>query len=105
MLFVFTVNPDSTAITKIDYHFKEFKCGGYQSQLMALYEREPIPIHPLPSGAEFTVDADLEFFEFCCWHMYIHGIFDETGMQASGTWEISSEGTTCQEGTWEASAP
>jgi uncharacterized repeat protein (TIGR02543 family) len=105
-LFVLTVNPNSTEITQIDYHFDEFKCGGCQSNLMAFYEREPIPIHPLPSGTEFTVDVELETVLLpCCWHMYIHGIFDETGTHASGSWEISAEGTICAEGTWSASAP
>ena len=36
----------------------------------------------------------------------IQGSFDETGTHASGTWEISVQGTDDrQTGTWEASAP
>jgi len=39
------------------------------------------------------------------WSLTVRGRFDETATHASGTWEISADGTTCQEGTWEASAP
>ena len=96
---------------------------------------EPIPIHPLPSGAEFSLVDDQEVYSgegedpltgipgwiHIYWHIVIEGRFDETGTQASGTWAISStgkvhtfspissppssEGTVCQEGTWSASAP
>ena len=121
--FGFTVNPDSTEITYIRYHFEELGCGGFQPEVMLIVGvnaprwGEPIPIHPLPSGAEFTVDDDREVYQetdyekfpietiSIYWHIVIEGKFDETGAHAAGTWEISAEGTTCQEGTWEASAP
>jgi len=135
--FTVTVNPDGTGITNYTLEFEEFGCGGYHvgklTSSVAL--GEPIPINPLPSGAEFSLVDDLEVYSaqgedpltgmsgwiHIYWHIVIEGQFDETGTQASGTWAISStgkehtfspissppssEGTVCQEGTWEASAP
>jgi len=139
--FEFTVDPDSTEITEISYYFEEFGCGGFRVGLMLIVGvnaprwGEPIPIHPLPSGAEFSLVHDEEVYSaegedpltgirgwiHIYWHIVIEGQFDETGTQASGTWAISStgkehtfspissppssEGTVCQEGTWSASAP
>ncbi len=100
---VFTVAPDSTGISKISLHFEgEFKCGGSSvSDGQATVEKLD-DVWPITNGqfsAEFSLLKGL-------WNVVIEGEFDQTGTQASGTWEISSgEGTTCQEGTWEASAP
>ena len=136
-VFTFTVNPDSTGIPQYTFEFEEFGCGGYRVGKLtgSIARGEPIPIHPLPSGAEFSFVDDWEVYSgrdkdpltgisgwiHIYWHIVIEGRFDETGTQASGTWEISSvgkvhtfspissppssEGTVCQEGTWEASAP
>ncbi len=137
--FTVTVNPDGTGISNYTYEFEEFGfCGGYRVGKMTgvFTNTPPIPIHPLPSGAEFSLVHDKEVYSgededplpsiyrwiHIYWHIVIEGKFDETGTQASGTWEISSaevhtissfspspppssEGTVCQEGTWEASAP
>jgi len=133
--FTFRVNSDSTGIPNYTYEFEEFGCGGYRvGKLTSAVAREPIPIHPLPSGAEFSFVDDKEVYSgededtfsiyrwiHIYWHIVIEGKFDETGTQASGTWEVSSagpvhtfssfssppssEGTVCQEGTWSASAP
>lgn len=136
--FTVTVNPDGTGITNYTYEFEEFGfCGDYRVGKLtsSLALGEPIPINPLPSGAEFSLVDDLEVYSaqgedpltgmsgwiHIYWHIVIEGQFDETGTQASGTWAISStgkehtfspissppssEGTVCQEGTWEASAP
>ena len=114
--FTFTVSPNSREITVITYHFEEFGCGGFRVGGMVIVGGGPIPIHLLPSGAEFTVDTDEEVYWgdvdpetgkliSIHWHIVIQGKFDETATHASGTWEISAEGTTCQEGTWEASSP
>jgi len=136
--FTFTVNPDGTGIPQYTYEFEEFGwCGDYRVGKMTgvLTWGEPIPIHPLPSGAEFSFVDDHQLYSgrdedpltgmpgwiHIYWHIVIEGKFDETGTQASGTWEVSSagkvhtlsplpsppssEGTVCQEGTWDASAP
>lgn len=134
--FTVTVNPDGTGIPNYTYKFEEFGCGGYHvGKLTSAVAREPIPINPLPGGAEFSLVDDPEVYSaegedpltgmhgyiHIYWHIVIEGQFDETGTQASGTWAISStgkehtfspissppssEGTVCQEGTWSASAP
>jgi hypothetical protein len=135
--FTFTVNSDSTGITNYTLEFEEFGCGGYHVGKLtsSVGLGEPIPINPLPSGAEFSLVDDLEVYSaqgedpltgmsgwiHIYWHIVVEGQFDETGTQASGTWAISSTGkehtfssfssppssagTVCQEGTWSASAP
>ncbi|MBA7650881.1 hypothetical protein ES703_58695 [subsurface metagenome] len=99
----FTVSPDSTGIPEMSYSFREFKCGPTTVTAPgATIKRSP----PWPiTGGQFTIDW-VERMEYGPdWDIVIQGKFDETGTQASGTWEISAEGTICQEGTWEASAP
>ena len=93
----FTVSPDSTGITKISFDFAEFECGGIQmSGGMSIESETPWPI----TDGQFTVDTTLG--PMTPWDVVIHGEFDQTGTQASGTWEISSAGTVCS-GTWESS--
>jgi hypothetical protein len=131
--FTVTVNSDSTGIPNYRYEFEEFGCGGYHVGKLIFAIGELIPINPLPGGAEFSLVDDQEVYSaegedpltgirgwiHIYWHIVIEGKFDETGTQASGTWAISStgkehnfspissppssEGTVCQEGTWEAS--
>ena len=99
----FTVSPDSTGIPEMSYSFREFKCGPTTVTAPgATIKRSP----PWPiTGGQFTIDW-VERMEYGPdWDIVIQGKFDETGTQASGTWEISAEGTICQEGAWEASAP
>lgn len=136
--FNFTVNSDGTGISQYMHEFTEFGyCGGYRVGKMTseVSLGEPIPINPLPNGAEFSLVDDKQVYSgqeedplrgipgwvHIYWHIVVEGRFDETGTQASGTWAISStgkehslspissppssEGTICQEGTWEASAP
>jgi len=90
----FTVSPDSTSIT--------LTCGPTTVSGKASLEKSP----PWTiTGGQFTIDWE-EYLQYGPnWDIVIQGRFDETGTQASGTWEISAEGTACQEGTWEASAP
>jgi hypothetical protein len=95
----FTVNPDSTGITKVYYHFKECECMGVQ--LSGDVESSRDPVWPI-TGSQFTVDLDVRIQYGPDWDLVIEGSFDETGTHASGTWEVSVEGTTCQAGTWEA---
>ena len=60
------------------------------------------PPYPITDG-QFTLDWSSTTFGM---DTVIQGSFDETGTHASGTWEISVQGTDDrQTGTWEASAP
>ena len=102
-VFTFTVNPNSTGITEIYYRLAEFECRGVSSSAESTVEC--IQIIPI-TGGQFTIESlnvARPFGER--WDLTVQGRFDETGRHASGTWEISAEGTTCQKGTWEASAP
>ena len=90
----FTVNPAGTGIAKIFLHIPaEFKCGISTATNSRLTFEKP-SLWPI-TGGQFTVDAYVR-----PWDIVIRGEFDETGTQASGTWEIT--GTTCS-GTWESS--
>jgi len=97
----FTVNADGTGITEIYYQFKECECMGVRlSSGMVKSEREPMwPI----TGSQFTIDLVERIKYGPDWDIVIEGRFDETGTHACGTWEISSEGATCQAGTWKSS--
>jgi len=99
--FTFTVNPDSTGIAEIYYRLTEFECRGVSSSAESTVEC--IQIIPI-TGGQFTIESlnvARPFGER--WDLTVQGRFDETGRYASGTWEISAEGTTCQAGTWESS--
>ena len=101
--FTFTVNPDRTGIPEYSHRFAEFKCEGVQ--ISGGYLTKVEPIRPI-TGGQFTIETEELGFGPVryTWDIVIQGKFDETGRHASGTWEVSSEGTTCQKGTWEASA-
>jgi len=131
--FTFNVSPDGSGISSYTYEFEEFGfCGDYRVGKMTGVYTGAVPIHPLPSGAEFSLVHDIQVYSgqdedpftgmsrmiHIYWHIFIEGEFDETGTHASGTWRVSSEGkldfweeasetggTTCAEGSWEASAP
>ena len=102
--FTFTVGPDSTDIPKYSIRFTEFKCGGVQ--VSGGWEATVVPKPPI-TGGQFTIETEERGFGATAhtWDIVIQGEFDEKATDASGTWEITSEGTVCQEGTWEASAP
>ena len=105
--FTFTVSPDSTGIPKYSVDFTELTCPGTNALYTTLtggWEATVEPMLPITDG-QFTIEF-AEYMEHGAdWDIVIQGEFDQTGRHASGTWEISVEGTTCQEGTWEASAP
>lgn len=104
--FTFTVSPNGTDIPKYSYQFTEFECEfkGGRTQVSGGVMVEISPPRPI-TGGQFTLDW-VERIEYGPDRdIVIQGKFDETGTQASGTWEISAEGTICAEGTWEASAP
>jgi hypothetical protein len=102
--FTFTVGPDSTDIPKYSIRFTEFKCGGVQ--VSGGWEATVLPKPPITDG-QFTIETEERGFGTTAytWDIVVQGEFDRKATQASGTWEIASEGTTCQEGAWEASAP
>lgn len=86
----FTVNSDSTGITKVSFNFVEFECGG--SSMSGGVSTENPSLWFINDGL-FTIETSGMFGE-----AVIEGEFDETGNHASGTWEING----CL-GTWEAS--
>jgi len=99
--FTFTVSPDGTSIPETSYSLFQLECGPYIHTAPHL-TAEHSPPWPI-TGGQFTIDFVESFQTMSDWHIVIQGSFDETGTHASGTWEISAEGTTCQTGTWESS--
>ena len=86
----FTVTSGSTGIAEISVSFVAFECGG--TQMSGGVSVEDSSTWPITDG-QFTVDVFIS-----PWDVVIEGEFDETGTQASGTWEIDG----CS-GTWAAS--
>jgi len=84
----FTVAPDSTAVIDIAYHFLDWTCGGLT---LSGKVRTSGPLWPITNG-QFTISHDVADLL-----MTVHGEFDETGSNASGTWEIAG----CS-GAWES---
>jgi hypothetical protein len=101
--FTFTVNPSSTGITEFYYRLTELECDGVWSSAESTVEC--IQIISITSGQFAVEDFAVAEPYGERWGLTVRGRFDEAGTHASGTWEISAEGTICQEGTWEASAP
>ena len=85
----FTVNSDSTGITKVSFNFVEFECGG--SSMSGGVSTENPSLWSINDGL-FTIETSGMFGE-----VVIEGEFDDTGTHAAGTWEINA----CS-GTWEA---
>ena len=95
--FTFTVSPDSTGIPEYSVNFRAFKCGGVQTS--GGWSATVEPMLPI-TGGQFTIET-VEYHTYGPdWDIVIQGRFDETGRHASGTWEISAEGITCQSGAW-----
>jgi len=91
----FIVNSTSTGITEISYAFSDFLCGiATYNGTITVKTTTPWSITDSQFTIERTFSPDFE--------MTLIGTFDETGMNASGTWEAVSDGTTCS-GTWDAS--
>ncbi len=91
----FTVNSSSTGITKIHLEFERYECGGvtWESGGVTFENTSPSPI----TGRKFTFEAYVN-----PWDFVVQGEFDEAGMNASGTWQIT--GKNCS-GEWESEAP
>ncbi len=92
----FIVNDDGTGITEYGIHIPgELSCGNATASGITItffYPVDPAPITGKQFNLERTSSND--------WEIIIEGSFDVTGTQASGTWQISSGGTTCASGTW-----
>lgn len=95
--FTFNVRSDSTSIESVRYEL-----AVYAGVLKGIV----VPRLPI-IGGQFTFDTETwapwRVGPSKDWDMVIQGRFDETGTHASGTWEISSEGTILAAGTWESS--
>ncbi|MBA7714236.1 hypothetical protein ES703_123253 [subsurface metagenome] len=103
--FTFTVSPDSKGIPEYSIDFTELTCPGTNALYTTTTGGWGATVEPmLPiTGGQFSIETK-EYFKYGPdWDIVIQGKFDETGTHASGTWEISVEGTTCQAGTWESS--
>jgi len=105
--FTFTINPDSTGITEFYYGLFAFDCAGWVLDVIPSTVERSSPWSI--TGGQFTIEfLPLEYPPFESpeygpdWDIVFQGKFDETGRHASGTWEMSVDGETCQ-GTWEAS--
>ena len=94
--FTFNVSSDSTSIGSVRYELA-----------VSAGVLKGIVVPGLPIiGGQFMFDTETWApWTETAWDMVIQGEFDETGTHASGTWEISAEGTILAVGTWEASAP
>jgi len=101
--FTFTVNPDGTGIAGIYFCLTKLECDGVR--LSVEMPLEFTQIIPITDGQFAIEDVPVAKPQGELWSITVRGRFDETGTQASGTWEISAYGTTCLEGNWSASAP
>ncbi len=112
--FVFEVAPDSTAVTLVSVHFKQFQCGSTTASERWLHgDWWPdtsntgaiiggrFTVNP-PMSGRYTLTfggspPDFSLFD----EMTIRGRFDETGTRASGDWRVTWAGRVCS-GNWES---
>ncbi|MBF0398113.1 MAG: hypothetical protein HQK78_15140 [Desulfobacterales bacterium] len=91
--FNFTVNSKSDHVENVGFKLSKFKCGYVEiTGGVSMKSKEFWPI----KDSEFTSRLNLKVYKIT-----INGKFDETGEQASGTWEIYSGGQVCK-GEWES---
>jgi hypothetical protein len=91
--FDMTVNGDSTAITKIAFHFESWRCGNVtHSGGVTVTPSSGWPI----TNRQFSLDS--YFSGNLSDSMAIRGSF-ASSTSASGSWSAKSGGTTCS-GTW-----
>ena len=88
----FAVSSNGTGIAQISFDFVDFECAGSQMSGGVSIENENL--WPITDG-QFIINVST----FPVWYVVVKGEFDKAGTQASGTWEISAEGTICAEGT------
>jgi uncharacterized protein YjdB len=87
----FTVDPQGTAITFFRFSFSDYACGPISGSWIVEISGGTWTI----SDRQFSLDhtAGLNRYVFA-------GTFDDSGTQASGTWDITLSGTTCS-GSWQ----
>ena len=91
--FDMTVNGDSTAITKIAYHFESWRCGNVtHSGGVTVTPSSGWPITNRQFSIDNYISGNLSD------SMVIRGSF-ASSTSASGSWSAKSGGTTCS-GTW-----
>jgi photosystem II stability/assembly factor-like uncharacterized protein len=91
---VLTVNSEGTHITKLTIAFSDYKCGSVTQG--GTITQQTTPGWPITNNQfSFTTSIDPSgSIKFS-----VHGTFNQSGNEASGTWSINSYGTTCS-GTW-----
>jgi hypothetical protein len=95
--FSFIVNSTSTGITEMSFKLSDFSCGPITLSVSSSTGRAPgLPITDMQFNIEHSFDFEKEET------LTISGTFDETGKNATGTWEAVFYGTACS-GTWDAS--
>jgi hypothetical protein len=112
--FAFRVSPDSTTVTLVSFHFKQFYCGSSAADERWLHgdwwpdttitgtitDRQ-FTLSPQVSGRYVLTFGGLRpSFDFLD-EIAISGEFDETGTRANGTWGAAWAGTVCA-GNWES---
>jgi len=112
--FVFKVAPDSTVVTIVSFHFKQFQCGGATANGKWLHgdwlpdtsntgtiTNRQFTISPQVSGHyELTFGGLWPSFSLFD-EITVSGKFDETGTRANGTWRVAWAGTVCS-GNWKS---
>ena len=93
--FIFTVSADGSSITKIQYTFMNFQCGGRTySGGMICEQTPPWSI----TNSNFSIQTKLDPFA-TDQTMTISGTFAPAGNQVSGTWSANVKGTIAS-GNW-----
>jgi uncharacterized protein YjdB len=88
----FTVNAQSTAVTYIRFNVSGYACGNFSGDWTWTVSNFSQPI----IDREFLIDVTFSNGD----RLVFGGTFDETGTQASGTWQMTIFGNTCS-GTWQ----
>ncbi len=112
--FVFKVAPDTTVITLVSFHFKQFTCGSSTTTERWLHGDwwpnagntgtiidGQFTVSPQVSGRyALTFGGSRPSFALFD-EIIINGKFDDTGRRASGTWRAAWAGAVCS-GNWES---
>jgi hypothetical protein len=112
--FVFKVAPDSTVVTLVCLHFKQFQCGSATANENWLHGNwlpdtnntgtitsGQFTVGPQVSGQYVLTFGGLRPSFSLFDEITIRGKFDETGTRANGTWRVAWSGTVCS-GNWES---
>jgi hypothetical protein len=112
--FMFEVAPDSTIVTLVSFHFKQFQCGSTTASERWLrgnwlpdanntgtIANGQFTVSPQMSGQHILTFGGLRpsfsFFD----EITVRGKFDETGTRADGTWRVAWAEKVCS-GNWES---